>query len=62
MAEIEYPKSVAQLTVAIADDFHDDIDSDDPCTSVNQTVLNDVGYIKVTFESGRAFTIQVHSA
>lgn len=59
MAEIEYPKTVTELTVAIADDYHDDIDSDDPCAEVKQTVLNDVGYITVRFESGRTFSIHV---
>lgn len=62
MAEFENPKTVTEITVAIADDFHDDIDSDDPCVMVTQTVLNGVGYVKVAFKSGRAFSIQVRDA
>jgi predicted NAD/FAD-binding protein len=48
-------KTVQEIATGIADDFHDDIDSDDPCTDVE--MLTDG--VRVTFESGRTFDISV---
>jgi len=56
MYMVENPKTVTDISVGIADDFHNDIDSDDPCDAVTKCVG---GVVEARFESGRQFRITV---
>jgi hypothetical protein len=54
------PMTAEGIAIQLVDEFHDDIDSDDPPVEYSHTRIDEHRYaVDVRFESGREFTITV---